>query len=126
MLPTPATGRWDSRKGLTCCRVDDSARWNPSRVNAPDSGAATEEVAVAYSEEPLEIGFNARYLLEIAPDDLDAVRETLGELPHDVIATVQDAPTITMHSGTEKISIELERLREAWSGDAVAPGSEPA
>ncbi len=35
-------------------------------VNAPDSGAATEEVAVAYSEEPLEIGFNARYLLEIA------------------------------------------------------------
>ena len=35
-------------------------------VNAPDSGAAEEELAVAYSDEPLEIGFNAKYLLEIA------------------------------------------------------------
>jgi DNA polymerase-3 subunit beta len=35
-------------------------------VTAPDSGAATEELAVAYSDEPLEIGFNAKYLLEIA------------------------------------------------------------
>jgi DNA polymerase-3 subunit beta len=35
-------------------------------VNAPDAGAAEEEVAVAYSDEPLEIGFNAKYLLEIA------------------------------------------------------------
>ena len=35
-------------------------------VNAPDSGAAEEELAVAYDDEPLEIGFNAKYLLEIA------------------------------------------------------------
>ncbi len=35
-------------------------------VNAPDSGAATEELAVAYGDERLEIGFNAKYLLEIA------------------------------------------------------------
>ena len=35
-------------------------------VNAPDSGAADEELAVAYSDQPLEIGFNAKYLLEIA------------------------------------------------------------
>ncbi len=35
-------------------------------VNAPDSGAADEELAVAYGDERLEIGFNARYLLEIA------------------------------------------------------------
>jgi DNA polymerase-3 subunit beta len=35
-------------------------------VNAPDSGAAEEELAVAYSDERLEIGFNAKYLLEIA------------------------------------------------------------
>ncbi|MBL4751731.1 MAG: DNA polymerase III subunit beta [Amylibacter sp.] len=35
-------------------------------VNAPDSGAAEEILAVAYSDEPLEIGFNAKYLLEIA------------------------------------------------------------
>ncbi|SHF13187.1 DNA polymerase III, beta subunit [Loktanella atrilutea] len=35
-------------------------------VNAPDSGAAEEELAVAYTDERLEIGFNAKYLLEIA------------------------------------------------------------
>ena len=35
-------------------------------VNAPDSGNAEEELAVAYSDEHLEIGFNAKYLLEIA------------------------------------------------------------
>jgi len=35
-------------------------------VNAPDTGAAEEELAVAYSDEVLEIGFNAKYLLEIA------------------------------------------------------------
>ncbi len=35
-------------------------------VNAPDSGAAEEELAVAYGDDRLEIGFNAKYLLEIA------------------------------------------------------------
>ncbi|WBU56869.1 DNA polymerase III subunit beta [Paracoccus sediminicola] len=35
-------------------------------VNAPDSGTADEELAVAYGDEALEIGFNAKYLQEIA------------------------------------------------------------
>lgn len=35
-------------------------------VNAPDAGAADEELAVGYADEPLEIGFNAKYLQEIA------------------------------------------------------------
>lgn len=35
-------------------------------VTAPDSGTAEEELAVAYADEALEIGFNAKYLLEIA------------------------------------------------------------
>ena len=39
-------------------------------VNAPDSGAAEEELAVAYADERLEIGFNAKYLKEIA-DQVD-------------------------------------------------------
>jgi len=34
-------------------------------VNNPDSGSATEELAVGYDREPLEIGFNAKYLLDI-------------------------------------------------------------
>jgi DNA polymerase-3 subunit beta len=39
-------------------------------VNAPDSGNAEEELAVAYADDKLEIGFNAKYLQEIA-DQVD-------------------------------------------------------
>ncbi|MEM6487718.1 MAG: DNA polymerase III subunit beta [Pseudomonadota bacterium] len=35
-------------------------------VNAPDAGSAAEELVVAYPDEAMEIGFNAKYLLEIA------------------------------------------------------------
>ncbi len=35
-------------------------------VNSPDAGSAAEELVVAYGDEEMEIGFNARYLLEIA------------------------------------------------------------
>ncbi|SRR5690606_25174726 len=35
-------------------------------VNNPEGGSATEELGVSYSAAPLEIGFNARYLLDIA------------------------------------------------------------
>ena len=44
-------------------------------VNNPDSGSATEEVAVGYDNDPLEIGFNAKYLLDITaqPSGDDAI-----------------------------------------------------
>ena len=35
-------------------------------VNNPDSGSATEEVVADYSADPIEIGFNAKYLLDVA------------------------------------------------------------
>jgi DNA polymerase-3 subunit beta len=35
-------------------------------VNNPDSGSAEEEIAVTYGDDPIEIGFNARYLLDVA------------------------------------------------------------
>ncbi len=35
-------------------------------VNNPDAGNATEEVEVEYDSAPIDIGFNARYLLDIA------------------------------------------------------------
>ncbi|MBN9079018.1 MAG: DNA polymerase III subunit beta [Rhizobiales bacterium 65-79] len=35
-------------------------------VNNPDSGSATEELPAEYGSDPLDIGFNARYLLDIA------------------------------------------------------------
>ena len=34
-------------------------------VNNPDSGSAEEEIAVGYGSDPLDIGFNSRYLLDI-------------------------------------------------------------
>lgn len=34
-------------------------------VNNPDSGTATEEVAVDYDDDAIDIGFNAKYLLDI-------------------------------------------------------------
>jgi len=34
-------------------------------VNNPDSGSATEELAVDYTDDSIEIGFNAKYLLDI-------------------------------------------------------------
>jgi len=35
-------------------------------VNNPDSGSATEELGVDYPADGLEIGFNSRYLLDVA------------------------------------------------------------
>jgi len=35
-------------------------------VNNPDSGSATEEIPAGYDSDPIEIGFNARYLLDVA------------------------------------------------------------
>jgi DNA polymerase-3 subunit beta len=35
-------------------------------VTNPDSGSATEELEVEYESEPIDIGFNSRYLLDIA------------------------------------------------------------
>ena len=35
-------------------------------VTNPDSGSATEEIEVEYDADPIDIGFNSRYLLDIA------------------------------------------------------------
>jgi DNA polymerase III subunit beta len=35
-------------------------------VNSPETGTATEEVEADYTSDPMEIGFNAKYLLDIA------------------------------------------------------------
>jgi len=45
-------------------------------VTSPEAGSATEELAASYSGEPMEVGFNARYLLDI----LDQVAGDTAEL----------------------------------------------
>jgi DNA polymerase-3 subunit beta len=34
-------------------------------VNNPDSGSAEEEISASYNADPLDIGFNSRYLIDI-------------------------------------------------------------
>ena len=34
-------------------------------ASSPENGTATEEFEVSYNEDPIEIGFNSRYLLDI-------------------------------------------------------------
>jgi DNA polymerase III subunit beta len=49
-------------------------------VNNPDSGSAVEELEADYDSAPLDIGFNARYLLEIAAQlDSDTALFKLAE-----------------------------------------------
>jgi DNA polymerase-3 subunit beta len=49
-------------------------------VNNTEGGSATEQLAAEYKSEPLEIGFNARYLLDIASQiDSDAAQFLLAD-----------------------------------------------
>jgi DNA polymerase III subunit beta len=49
-------------------------------VNSPESGTASEEVSVQYAAEPMDIGFNARYLLDVLGQiEGDAVKIELAD-----------------------------------------------
>ncbi|MCH8861908.1 MAG: DNA polymerase III subunit beta [Proteobacteria bacterium] len=49
-------------------------------VNSPEHGTATEEVAASYSSEAMDVGFNARYLLDILGQiDGDEVQAELAD-----------------------------------------------
>jgi DNA polymerase-3 subunit beta len=49
-------------------------------VNNPDAGLATEDVPAEYESEPMEIGFNARYLLDVTGQiEGDAVQFELAD-----------------------------------------------
>lgn len=72
-------------------------------VNNPESGSATEEVAVGYDADPLEIGFNSRYLLDIA-----------GQLTStEAVFLLADSgsPTLVRDSGNEDVLFVLMPMR---------------
>ncbi len=49
-------------------------------VNSPENGTATEELTVEYSSDAMEIGFNARYLLDILTQiEGDSVKAELAD-----------------------------------------------
>ncbi|MDX9689128.1 MAG: DNA polymerase III subunit beta [Proteobacteria bacterium] len=58
-------------------------------ANAPEAGSATEEMEVSYDGAPLDIGFNARYLMEVLQQiEGDGVRFMMADTAAPVI--VQD------------------------------------
>ncbi len=49
-------------------------------ANSPDTGTATEELDADYGAEPLDIGLNARYVLDVASQiDSDSIRFFFGD-----------------------------------------------
>ncbi|MBI1179033.1 MAG: DNA polymerase III subunit beta [Alphaproteobacteria bacterium] len=72
-------------------------------VNSPESGSATEELAAAYASEAMEIGFNARYVLDI-----------MGQIEGDVVrVSFADAaaPTLVQDGGDEAALYVLMPMR---------------
>ncbi|MCY4151287.1 MAG: DNA polymerase III subunit beta [Aestuariivita sp.] len=65
-------------------------------VNAPESGIGEEALAVAYSDEPMTIGFNARFLFDIA-SQVDKANAT-------VMLNTPDDPTL-IHEGDDQSAI---------------------
>ena len=72
-------------------------------VNNPEAGSAEEELAAGFEGEPLEIGFNAKYLMEIASRiDGDTTLFLLNDAA---------SPTIVRESGGEQVIYVLMPMR---------------
>ncbi len=73
-------------------------------ANSPDAGSATDEVPVAYQGgEPMEIGFNSRYLLDIT-------QQIAGETARFELADAA-SPTIIRDAGDESALYVLMPMR---------------
>jgi DNA polymerase-3 subunit beta len=70
---------------------------------SPDSGTATEELPVEYAASPMEIGFNSRYLLDIA-------EQIKGENAEFVLADAA-SPTIVRDAGDSAALYVLMPMR---------------
>lgn len=72
-------------------------------VNNPDSGSAEEEIACTYGGEPIDIGFNSRYLLDVASQvKSDSMTISLADA---------GSPTIIRDPGDEQALYVLMPMR---------------
>jgi DNA polymerase-3 subunit beta len=72
-------------------------------ASSPEHGSATEEIEVGYAGTPLEIGFNARYLVEIAQQiEGDTLRMTMADAA---------SPTILSEAGDASALYVLMPMR---------------
>jgi DNA polymerase-3 subunit beta len=72
-------------------------------VNNPDSGSATEELAAGYEADPMEIGFNAKYLLDVAAQ--------LGGSEAKFMLADAGSPTLIYDTGDESTLYVLMPMR---------------
>jgi hypothetical protein len=78
-------------------------------VRNMEAGQGVEEVEIGYSEEPFEIGFNARYLPDVAG-------QITGETAHFICRPGQ--PTLVLDPGDPGVQYVLMPLRVCPIGDA--------
>ena len=67
-------------------------------ASTPDSGSGAEDLEVVYASEPMEIGFNSRYLLDIA-DQID------GKFAKFMISDPSSPAIITELTGSEAVYV---------------------
>lgn len=72
-------------------------------ANSPDAGSAVEEVAAEFESEPLEIGFNAKYLLDITSQ--------IGGESAEFILGDSNAPTIVRDAADQAALYVLMPMR---------------
>ncbi|MBM4112313.1 MAG: hypothetical protein FJ253_02895 [Phycisphaerae bacterium] len=86
-------------------------------ANVPARAAAVSAEALAFAEDP------SRYLLEVEPSKLDALRTALADLPFAVIGTTVADPALSVELGgaNGRVSWKLDEVREAWSRGAELP-----
>ena len=56
----------------------------------------------------------SRYLLEVNDDDLDTLREALGDIPHAVIGRFDETGHVRCHDA--RIEVAINRLKTIWRG----------
>ncbi|MEM6553195.1 MAG: AIR synthase-related protein, partial [Planctomycetota bacterium] len=107
LLPAAAEMAFAGRIGLA---LDLS----PSAVPTPDPANPLPLVAAAFAESP------SRYLLEVAPDHLDAALKHLEaqSIPHATIGTFNDSEALTARTDAlgRVLDTPLDDLRQAWLG----------
>jgi phosphoribosylformylglycinamidine synthase len=95
----------------TCLAGDLGATVRLAAVPSAAGSAPLDDLALLFSESA------PRYLLEVAPDDLDAVARDLGGVPHAIVATLTKQPQLEIRGASPDspaISLRLADLVKAW------------
>ncbi|MDI7277484.1 MAG: AIR synthase-related protein, partial [Anaerolineae bacterium] len=82
----------------------------------PRDGGVDQDLAILFAES------NARYLVEVRPEDEPAFVEALAGLPCARVGQVECIPhlVVTGLDGREAINLPVRSLRRAWKGEGWA------